>query len=85
MYPLVLPGRARASRTPLRVSLSGSDDAVEGTRLGDVDLTAMAIQAVAPYEGDTKVDAAIENGLSYLKGKMSAGTCDSVLPRPMPR
>lgn len=56
--------------------LLGSDEAVEGTRLGDVDLTAMAIQAVAPYAGDTKVDAAIENGLSYLKGKMNAGTCD---------
>lgn len=56
--------------------LLGSDAAVEGTRLGDVDLTAMAIQAVAPYAVDTKVDAAIENGLSYLKGKMNAGTCD---------
>lgn len=56
--------------------LLGSDEAVEGTRLGDVDLTAMAIQAVAPYAVDTKVDAAIENGLSYLKGKMNAGTCD---------
>ena len=66
----------RASLVDAVCELLGSDDAVEGTRLGDVDLTAMAIQAVAPYEGDTKVDAAIENGLSYLKGKMSAGTCD---------
>lgn len=66
----------RASLADAVCELLGSDDAVEGTRLGDVDLTAMAIQAVAPYEGDTKVDAAIENGLSYLKGKMSAGTCD---------
>ena len=56
--------------------LLGSDDAVEGTRLGDVDLTAMAIQAVAPYAGDSEVDAAIDNGLAYLKGKMNAGTCD---------
>ena len=61
----------RASLADAVCELLGSDDAVEGTRLGDVDLTAMAIQAVAPYEGDTKVDAAIENGLSYLKGKMT--------------
>lgn len=66
----------RASLVDAVCELLGSGDAVEGTRLGDVDLTAMAIQAVAPYAGDTKVDAAIENGLSYLKGKMSAGTCD---------
>lgn len=66
----------RASLVDAVCELLGSDDAVEGTRLGDVDLTAMAIQAVAPYAGDTKVDAAIENGLSYLKGKMNAGTCD---------
>lgn len=73
----------RASLADAVCELLGSDDAVEGTRLGDVDLTAMAIQAVAPYAGDTKVDAgdtkvdaAIENGLSYLKGKMSADTCD---------
>lgn len=56
--------------------LLGGDEAVAGTRLGDVDLTAMAIQAVAPYVGDTAVDAAVENGLSYLKGKMNADTCD---------
>lgn len=66
----------RSSLVDAVCELLGSDDAVEGTRLGDVDLTAMAIQAVAPYAGDTKVDAAIENGLSYLKGKMNAGTCD---------
>lgn len=66
----------RASLVDAVCELLGSGDAVEGTRLGDVDLTAMSIQAVAPYAGDTKVDAAIENGLSYLKGKMSAGTCD---------
>lgn len=66
----------RASLVDAVCELLGSGDAVEGTRLGDVDLTAMAIQAVAPYAGDTKVDAAIENGLSYLKVKMSAGTCD---------
>lgn len=66
----------RASLVDAVCELLGSGDAVEGTRLGDVDLTAMAIQAVAPYAGETKVDAAIENGLSYLKGKMSAGTCD---------
>lgn len=66
----------RASLVDAVCELLGSDEAVEGTRLGDVDLTAMAIQAVAPYAGDTKVDAAIENGLSYLKGKMNAGTCD---------
>ena len=66
----------RASLVDAVCELLGSGDAVEGARLGDVDLTAMAIQAVAPYAGDTKVDAAIENGLSYLKGKMSAGTCD---------
>lgn len=66
----------RASLVDAVCELLGSDEAVEGTRLGDVDLTAMAIQAVAPYTGDTKVDAAIENGLSYLKGKMNAGTCD---------
>lgn len=66
----------RASLVDAVCELLGSDEAVEGTRLGDVDLTAMAIQAVAPYAVDTKVDAAIENGLSYLKGKMNAGTCD---------
>ena len=67
----------RASLADAVCELLGSDDAVEGTRLGDVDLTAMAIQAVAPHAGeDAKVDAAIENGLSYLKGKMNAGTCD---------
>ena len=66
----------RASLVGAVCELLGSDDAVEGTRLGDVDLTAMAIQAVAPYAGDAEVDAAIENGLSYLKDKMNAGTCD---------
>lgn len=66
----------RASLVGAVCELLGSDDALEGTRLGDVDLTAMAIQAVAPYAGDAEVDAAIESGLSYLKDKMNAGTCD---------
>ena len=32
----------------------------------DVDLTAMAIQALAPYAADEKVNAAIDSGLEFL-------------------
>ena len=37
----------------------------------DVDLTAMAIQALAPYAADEKVNAAIDSGLEFLQNLLT--------------
>lgn len=37
----------------------------------DVDMTAICLQALAPYKNDETVATAIENGISYLKNKIS--------------
>ena len=38
---------------------------------GDVDITAMCLQALAPYRGETGVAQAIDDGVAFLKGKLS--------------
>lgn len=44
---------------------------------GGVDMTAMAIQALAPYyESDSAVQSAVNAALAWLRTQMSAGTCD---------
>lgn len=44
---------------------------------GSVDMTAMAIQALAPYyASDSAVQSAVDAALAWLRTQMSAGTCD---------
>ena len=40
--------------------------------MSSVDITAMALQALAPYQQDLAVKAAVRKALSYLKEKMTA-------------
>ena len=37
----------------------------------DIDITAMALQALAPYRGDQKIETVIQDSLSWLSGKMT--------------
>ena len=41
-----------------------------GTTWTDVDMTAMAVQALAPYVKDAKVNASVEKALAFMKDNM---------------
>lgn len=41
-------------------------------RTSDIDVTAMALQALSPYSGDKAVSEAIENAVGYISGKQTA-------------
>ena len=43
-----------------------------GTSWTDVDMTAMAVQALAPYVKDAKVNASVEKALAFMKDNMAA-------------
>lgn len=42
---------------------------------GDVDITAMAIQSLAPYIGDTQVGTAVDRALTWLSEQMTENAC----------
>lgn len=43
-----------------------------GSGMADLDMTAMALQALAPYAGDPQVAGVIEKGLAYLSAAQTA-------------
>lgn len=76
--------RDKIIKTILSAQLDDGSFSLAGKKgNGDVDITAMALQALAPYinDRDTKIKSACENALDYLSGKQlpdgSYGNCES--------
>lgn len=73
----IIPVDAKWSREKIITALLSFQNIDGGFGLTDnksasVDMTAMALQALAPYKENTKVSASIKAALSYLKGQQSA-------------
>lgn len=85
-----IPSNARWSREKMVDALLSFQNANGGFGLYnnttyDPDLTGMAFQALAPYKGETKVQAAIDKGLEFLVNKLTdygyptSETCSQVI------
>ena len=70
-----LPAEQAAFRDEMILSLLEYQDSEGGFSLNssfgsDIDMTAMAIQALAPYQNDSTVKAATENALSWISERI---------------
>ncbi len=70
-----VPDGAKHSRQELLDAITGAQEADGGFGLmpgaSDADMTAMALQALAPYREDAEIESVIERALSYLAAQMT--------------
>lgn len=71
-YPSEVYTLSDVKQKLLSLQLPDGGWAVMGSA-GDVDATAMALQALAPHKGEAAVKAAIEKGLTLLSARQQAG------------
>lgn len=90
-YPIAAapPGKTQTTREDLVQHILAKEASGGGWGMGDtaeVDITAMAIQALAPYYGQAAVHDAVERGLTFLSDKqddqggfanVEEGSCES--------